>query len=295
VRLSLRPARASRALGAMLVLALTLSLSATVRATDSPAASQSTASDADRAAALALVREGNRLLDQGHPADALEKFRAAHRLVGGDKLRFNIAQALAAMPGHERDAYLEFEQFLELVPNATPEVAKAARAEIARLRATLAFLRIDVKPVGAGVRLDGASVGTAPLSKRLVVAPGSHQLEITSGGFLPYRAAIILSAGQDRAEQVSLAAVAPPPVAIAPPPLPAPALNPPPSPTVTISSQESHAANDAHPPIYRRWWFWAGMGAVVLGVASAVALTRGTTTVYSCPADIPAARCFASQ
>ena len=100
------------------------------------------------------------------------------------------------MPGHERDAYLEFEQFLELVPNAAPDVKKAARGEIGRLRVLLAFLRLDVTPAGAEVKVDGASVAPAPLAKRLVLAPGSHQLEITSRGFLPYESAIVLAAGK---------------------------------------------------------------------------------------------------
>jgi hypothetical protein len=299
--------RTSRTIGMMLVLGIAIVLPGAAVAADPPAAGQPTGTAADRAAALALVREGNRLLDQGHADQALEKFREAHRLVGGDKLRFNIAQALAGMPGHERDAYREFEQFLELVPSAAPEVTKAARGEVARLGALLAFLRVDVNPVGADVKVDGASVGAAPLAKPLVLAPGGHQLEITGGGFLPYQAAILLAPGQQRAEHVTLAPVPPPPVALAPPvvagpravtaPPTAPVLapTPPPPPAITIASQESQPANQAHAPIYGRWWFWAGVGAVALGVASAVALTRGTTTMHSCPADIPATRCFASQ
>jgi hypothetical protein len=289
----------------MLVVGLVVALPGAAIAADSPAAGHPPVTAADRAAALALVREGNRLLDQGHADQALEKFREAHRLVGGDKLRFNIAQALAGMPGHERDTYLEFEQFLELVPNAAPDVAKAARGEVARLGALLAFLRLDVKPAGTDVKVDGVSVGAAPLAKRLVLSPGNHQLAITRSGFLPYQAAIVLAAGQERAEQVTLAAV--PPVAVAPaavvapavvtPPPPAlvPAPTPSPSPAITVASLGSPPAQEAHAPIYGRWWFWAGVGAVVLGVASAVALTRGTTTMHSCPADIPATRCFASQ
>jgi len=158
------------------------------------------------------------------------------------------------------------------------------------------------------VKLDGASAGAAPIAKRLVLDPGSHRLEIASAGFLPHQRTIVVGAGEDRAEKVALAPV-PPPVAIAPvvvTPPPAPPLVPPASPLTApagvvpsvslVSSREPAQAPDtsAH-PIYGRWWFWAGVGAVVLGVASAVALTRGTTTVHSCPPEIPAARCFASQ
>jgi hypothetical protein len=291
----------------MLMVGFAVALPGAAFAADPAAASPPRVGAADRAAALALAREGNRLLDQGHAAEALAKFREAHRLVGGDKLRFNIAQALAGMPGHERDAYLEFEQFLERVPTAAPDLTKAAHGEVARLGALLAFLRVDITPAGAEVKVDGVSMGAAPLQKRLVLSPGNHQLAITSSGFLPYQATIMLEAGKERAEQATLMVVPPAPVAlapavvaaravaVAPPRALGPAPGPSPSPAITVSSQGSPPVQEARAPIYGRWWFWAGVGAVALGVASAVALTRGTTTTHSCPADISATRCFASQ
>ena len=282
-----------------------------IHAAEPPGKSSAAVSEADRAGALALMREGNRLLDQGEPAKALDKFRDARRLVGGDKLRFNIAQALAGIPGRERDAYLEFEQFLELVPGAAPDVTKAAHDEIARLGTRLAFLRLEVKPTGADVKLDGA---TAPIEKRLVLVPGHHDLEVTATGFVSYKASLVLTLGQDRTEPISLQVVPPvvtPPV-VQPPRLDLPSDVRPSAPiappigdvksqgqsqvplAATLSASPTSNTVDEHPPLYRRWWLWAGVGAVVVGAVSIALLARGAGTTHSCPAEIPAARCFTS-
>jgi hypothetical protein len=76
-------------------------------------------------------------------------------------------------------------------------------------------------------------------------------------------------------------AAAPP---VAPPPVPPPALAPaPPSATggdpmmlTAGPGPGTHAGGEA--PVYKRWWFWTGIGAVVVaGVVTAVVLSSGTT------------------
>jgi hypothetical protein len=77
--------------------------------------------------------------------------------------------------------------------------------------------------------------------------------------------------------------VAPPPVAaIAPAPAPAavaplPAAAPSGRPAVVVSSAPPTPAEDH--PIYTRWWFWTGVGVVVVGaVVAGIALSSGGTT-----------------
>jgi tetratricopeptide (TPR) repeat protein len=78
--------------------------------------------------------------------------------------------------------------------------------------------------------------------------------------------------------------VAPPVAAIAPAPIaPAPAVAAPglaaaPSggPAVVVSSPPASAEDH---PIYKRWWFWTGVGVVVVGaVVAGIALSSGGTT-----------------
>jgi hypothetical protein len=253
-------------------------------------------SDADRTTALALVRDGNRLLDKGDPAAALQKFEEAHRLVGGDKLRFNLGQALGALPGREAEAYREFDLFVERVPTAAPEVARSARNERERLRARLGFLRVETTSAGAEIRIDGAPAGIAPLARSVPVAPGDHDVEVSAPGFAPFRGSVTLVAGQELFQAMTLVtAPAPAPVAGAPivvapvvgpaasAPVPAAALTAAPSPAGTLVA----APEQARAPIYKKWWFWTGIaGAVGVAVVSAVVLSRGADVMHTCPPEI---------
>src|SRR6185369_5022938 len=117
-------------------------------------------SEADKTAALVATREGNKLLDAGKPEEALAKFQKAHRLVGGDKLRFNLGQALRAIPGREVEAFTEFDTFLAHVPSAPPDLLDEAARERRALGAQLGFITVDA-PDGASVSVDGRAVGTA--------------------------------------------------------------------------------------------------------------------------------------
>jgi hypothetical protein len=252
----------------------------------------------DRAAALALVREGNRLLDAGNPSGALAMFQQAHRLVGGDKLRFNFGQALAAIPGREAEAYRELELFLERVPGATPDVVRAARREQDRLRPRLGFLRVETKVDHAEIQIDGKPAGTSPLGRSIALAPGAHEIAASAAGLQPFKASVTLMAGQELAQVVELAPAvaatapaaqapasppAPPPAPSPPPPAPAPASTPAEG-NLIASSPPPPPPADEHEPLLKRWWFWAGVGAVVAaGAVTAALLSRGTDVTHVCP------------
>jgi tetratricopeptide (TPR) repeat protein len=78
-------------------------------------------------------------------------------------------------------------------------------------------------------------------------------------------------AGEDQpAVLMAPAALAPAPV-VTPPPAP-----PPPAPALALERQAPPPA-EPH-PIYKRWWFWSGVGAVVAGgVVAAILLARPET------------------
>jgi hypothetical protein len=265
--------------------------------------------EADRSAALALVREGNRLLDRGDPTAALERFEQARSRVGGDKLRFNIGQALAAIPGRERAAFQEFSLFVTLVPNALPTLIQAAQKELDRLRMHLGFLRVDATPVGAALYVDNESVGTTPLETSVVVAPGQHALVVSAAGYKSFRTSINAVAGQEHTETVVLASAPIQPRANAGDRLrptnaasgvlsvtrssAIPTMEASPSLLLTNAQSSDGSQQERRSgPIYRRWWFWAGASAIVLGTASIIALSYPGGVTHSCPAEIPQSRCF---
>lgn len=103
-----------------------------------------------------------------------------------------------------------------------------------------------------------------------------------------------------RDEQVRASTTAPPP-SVAPsvvPPVPpiSPPATPPlgprtssppaavsPSPSVVPLVTASGAVSESSPPVYKRWWFWTGVGVVLVGGAvAAVMLSGGGTTRPPC-------------
>jgi tetratricopeptide (TPR) repeat protein len=98
----------------------------------------------------------------------------------------------------------------------------------------------------------------------------------------PNRADVERMIADLRARQPAPAPSAPPPPVevppAPPPPAASPAATPAPSALVTLAPGP---APETPAPVYRRWWFWTALGAVVVGgVAAGVALTRPAPQPY---------------
>jgi|GEM_PF-4712505 len=223
-----------------------------------------------RAAALAATRDGNRLLDEGKAEEALAKFQEAHRLVGGDKLRYNLGQAFRSMPGHELEAYTEFDTFLKRVPSAAPEIAQAAAVERNILRGKLASVLVTTTPPGALISVDRLPSGQTPLTEALVVRPGRRQLQLALAGYQTVEESLVLRAGQRINQNYQLKKIGPAVHA---------ALEGPAEPAVSVqglASRPATSATDEEPtPLLRRWWFWAAVGGAAVVALGVVALSVG--------------------
>jgi hypothetical protein len=76
------------------------------------------------------------------------------------------------------------------------------------------------------------------------------------------------------------------PVTPPPPANPYPYGYPPPPPTTSSSATlVGQPAPPADEPIYKKWWFWTGIGVVVAGTIVAVLLLSGGKTRPNCPAS----------
>ena len=125
------------------LLAIVLSLSLT------PAIARAQSADPGKLQAQANLREGNALLEQGRPADALQKFNEAYRLFPSPKLHYNIGQAQSLIPGHEAPAYEAMSLFLNDAKDANPELRAAAETQRQRLRAKVGLVSVSIDPPDA--------------------------------------------------------------------------------------------------------------------------------------------------
>jgi hypothetical protein len=246
-------------------------------------------SAADKKQAQALVVAGVHLMDTGDNRGAIGKFDEAFKLFPSPKILFNMGRAHYAL--HEEvDALTDFERFLDESPYAPKESRAEAERVIAELRPRLSYLDLDVEDTGSHISIDGREVGTAPLARPVVVAPGAHEVRVEKAGLLPAIRNVSPVPGQKLRLALKLVAAtetAPPPVAATPanpasstPTAPGSALSTtgeasPSTTTAPVVVASNPPAQPSHPATWHTTaaWISAGAGALFLagGIAAQVA------------------------
>jgi hypothetical protein len=141
-------------------------------------------------------------------------------------------------------------------------VKQGERAELAvSLEATAGFVSVKADIAGARVLVDGEERGRTPIDD-LLLSAGSHEIVVEQEGFRPESQRIAVRAGKEYTVNVNLR-----PGALAKADEPrAPVLTPSavaePSPLVPKSAEVAPSK-----PLTQRWYFWAGVGAVVAAAA----------------------------
>ena len=204
-------------------------------------------SDAAKKRAQALQVEGLGLMQKGDSRAALPKFDEAFRLVQSPKILFNRGKAHRAL-GEDVAALADFERFLEEAPYAPKESRVEAERAVQALRPRAAYLEVQVEDVGSTITVDGHEVGTAPLARPVVVAPGTHEVRVVKPGMNDDARSVSPIAGQKVRVVFKLTLVvgnAPAPVAPPTPVAPTVAAAPTPAP---VAAPAAAAAPAATPP-----------------------------------------------
>jgi hypothetical protein len=271
-------------------------------------------SDPTKKRAQALQVEGLGLLQKGDSRAALEKFDEAFRLVPSPKILFNRGKAHRAL-GEDVAALADFERFLDEAPYAPKESRVEAERAVQALRPKLAYLEIQVDDVGVTISVDGREIGAAPLSRPVVVAPGTHEVRVAKSGMNDDVRSVSPIAGQKLRVVVKLTvAVASAPARVAPTettatttPAPAPmrapaasavapAAPPPTDVVVTTGNQQPDPRASERPWQITAAWVTAGAGVLFLGAGiTAQVLTSAKydefNDVHTAPAPAPDGRC----
>jgi hypothetical protein len=153
-----------------------------------PGVARALPSDADRATARALAREGNEAQKQGAFALAAERFARAEELVAAPTLLLGLARAQVGL-GKLVEAYEIYQRILRegVEPGSPAPFARAvedAKHEAPALAPRIAWITIDVLgPAAPTVLVDGADVPPAALGVRRPYNPGTHTIQVTADGF----------------------------------------------------------------------------------------------------------------
>jgi hypothetical protein len=166
-------------------------------------------SEADRATARELAREGQAAFDRGDFESAADRFARADALVHAPTLLLALARAQNKL-GKLVQSYESYSRILrEGVPEGSPPVFKKAfedaKKEVEPIRARLGWVTIDVKgPANARVSIDDTAVPPAAVGVRRAVNPGGHVIKAEAEGFLPAEQSISVAEGESAAASLVL-------------------------------------------------------------------------------------------
>jgi tetratricopeptide (TPR) repeat protein len=197
-------------------------------------------------------------------ADAAHEFEEAYRLSRRPELLYNMGKAYDG-DGDRARALAAYRRFLTALPDSsdTPVV----RARVRELERLVGRLKLSCTIEGAQVRVDGVEVGTTPLGAPVEVNPGAHAIEVAHEGYATWKANVVGVPGGVTAVDAR------------------------PNSLIKIVRVEV-ARGEPTPPLYKRWWLWTTVGAVVAAgaVTGGVLGSRSANEVPAPVAQFPTVR-----
>jgi hypothetical protein len=207
--------------------------------------------------------------------------KGAHLFIDAQETgQLPLSAPLSLDPG-EHTVVIRRPGFAEFSRRFTIESGKSHKVTVA-LEAIAGVVAVTADVPGASVTIDGQFHGKVPLTG-ILLKPGSHEVIITLEGHEPDSKTLEVQAGQD----YTISGTLKPAGEVTP------AVDRPEKPILTpIEELVSHApvipaTSDRHQaieirPWFKRWYIWAGVGAVVTAVAVGTAIaTRGAAEPLS--------------
>ena len=156
-------------------------------------------SDAERAAARQLFKEGDDLQRAGKFADALDKFQRAQQVFSAPTNMLRIAECEAAL-GRLVEAAESYRALVRTpLPAGSPPAFQAAvgqaKGELSQVEPRVPRLLIQMDPPSAPspqLQVDGQAVPAALIGEPFPLDPGQHRVLVTASGYAGGEQTIVL-------------------------------------------------------------------------------------------------------
>ena len=191
----------------------------------------------DTELAKAHFHTGEIYYDRGRFPDAAREFEEAYRLSNRAELLYNMGKSYDGAGDYAR-ALAAYRRWLAQVKEGADRPAVSDR--VTKLGGLVGHIEIVASVDGAQVELDGNQLGVTPLSETLEVNPGAHAVVVTREGYRTFREKLVATPGGERKVDAKLESL------------------------IKIVEVERKAPPT---PVYKRWWVWTLVGAVVIAGA----------------------------
>ena len=282
-------------------LLLALSLAGTVAASQTAVwADPPTTEEQEKA--QALKKKGDAAMDAFQYADALAAYTEAYTLAKDPALLYNKGRAFQLM-GRFPEALVELETFKSTAPPELLAKVPKLDALISDVRSRVANVIVKCNIAGAQVLVRDKVIGKTPIEGSVALVSGKAHIEVSAEGYFPYKKDLDLPGGQATTLDVKLATKAQNGILTVKSPVAGAAVSIDGQPAGTVPSEAvltpgSHKVivtregyDDAEVTaivvvgdrrdvevllaqkagITKKWWFWTGIGAVVLTGAAVTA------------------------
>jgi tetratricopeptide (TPR) repeat protein len=159
---------------------------------------------ADTARSTELFKNGKAAFARGDMAEAERLFAQALSIRKSSDIAANLGQSELEQQKY-RSAAEHFSWALaNLLPSATDAQRKAVETGLARARAEVALLRLEIKPEGADVLVGAHSVGKSPIATGVFVDPGEVIVSVKHDGFVSIDKRVVAGKGTEQAVEIEL-------------------------------------------------------------------------------------------
>ena len=191
------------------------------------ASARAQVSDAERAAARELFKQGDELQHQGQLAPALEKFQRAQQVFPAPTNLLRIAECQAGL-GKIVEATETYRSLVRTPlppgsPSAFQGAVDQANAELPQVEPRVPRVTIQVMPqgvAGQALQIDGQNAPAALIGTPIPLDPGPHAIVVSGQGFGALEQRVVLQ--EREAKTISFALRPLPPGAVPAPPPPQP-------------------------------------------------------------------------
>src|SRR5688572_29785855 len=204
--------------------------------------------------AKAHFRTGEIYYERGRFSDAAREFEEAYRLSQRAELLYNMGKSYDGGGDHAR-ALGAYRRFMKAVLESPDRAIVQKRIEALSRLVGRVTITSDVE--GASITLDGISVGTTPLPEPIEVNPGAHNVIASHEGHKTWKGPFVAAPGAPVTVNARLESL------------------------VKVTVVKEVVEVERKVPVYKRWWLWTLVGAVVV----AGAVTGGVLGSQQPPVD----------